>query len=124
MATQLRVALIGDYNPAVIAHQAIPEALRLSADANHPVEGVWVHTGTISNAEVQLRDFDGFGACQRALTPTWKALWKPFDLRANRDAPSWERAAVFSTPSSNMRGMFATSYRRPRRDESLTLPFI
>jgi CTP synthase (UTP-ammonia lyase) len=59
MATQLRVALIGDYNPAVIAHQAIPEALRLSADANHSVEGVWVHTGTISNAEVQLRDFDG-----------------------------------------------------------------
>jgi CTP synthase (UTP-ammonia lyase) len=59
MATHLRVALIGDYNPAVIAHQAIPEALRLSADASHPVEGVWIHTGSISNAEVQLRDFDG-----------------------------------------------------------------
>ncbi len=56
---RLRVALIGDYNPTVIAHQAIPEALRLSADTSHPVEGVWVHSSAISDAEVQFRDFDG-----------------------------------------------------------------
>jgi CTP synthase (UTP-ammonia lyase) len=59
MTAQFRVALIGDYNPSAIAHQAIPEALRLSADSGHSVEGVWVHTQSISNAEVQLRDFDG-----------------------------------------------------------------
>jgi CTP synthase (UTP-ammonia lyase) len=59
MATQFRVALIGDYNPSVIAHQAIPEALRLSADTGHSAEGVWIHTGSISDAKVQLGDFDG-----------------------------------------------------------------
>jgi CTP synthase (UTP-ammonia lyase) len=59
MADKFRVALIGDFNPSVIAHQAIPEALKLSADKNHLVEGVWVHTNSIANAEVQLRDFDG-----------------------------------------------------------------
>jgi CTP synthase (UTP-ammonia lyase) len=56
---QSRVALIGNYNPSAIAHQAIPEALRVSADSGHSVEGVWVPTESISNAEVQLRDFDG-----------------------------------------------------------------
>jgi CTP synthase (UTP-ammonia lyase) len=59
MAIHLRVALIGDYDPSVIAHQAIPEALRLSADSGHSVEGVWIHTGSISNAKFQLGDFDG-----------------------------------------------------------------
>jgi CTP synthase (UTP-ammonia lyase) len=59
VADKFRVALIGDFNPSVIAHQAIPEALKLSADKNHLVEGVWVHTKSIANAEVQLRDFDG-----------------------------------------------------------------
>lgn len=59
MADKFRVALIGDYDPSVIAHQAIPEALRLSSDAGHTVEGVWVHTASISNAEIQFRDFDG-----------------------------------------------------------------
>lgn len=59
MATHFRVALIGDYDPSVIAHQAIPEALRLSADTGHSVEGVWVHTRSISDAKVQLGDFDG-----------------------------------------------------------------
>jgi CTP synthase (UTP-ammonia lyase) len=53
------VALVGDYNPAVIAHQAIPEALRLTADAGYSAEGVWVHTESIRNPEADLRDFDG-----------------------------------------------------------------
>jgi CTP synthase (UTP-ammonia lyase) len=59
MADKFRVALVGDFNPSVIAHQAIAEALRLSADAKHSIEGVWVHTQSISNVEIQLRDYDG-----------------------------------------------------------------
>jgi CTP synthase (UTP-ammonia lyase) len=59
MANKFRVALIGDFNSSVVAHQAIPEALRLSAENCHSVEGVWVHTESIFNAQVQLRDFDG-----------------------------------------------------------------
>lgn len=59
MATQSRVALIGDFNPSAIAHQAIPGALRLSAYTGHVVEAVWIHTASISNVQVQLREFDG-----------------------------------------------------------------
>jgi CTP synthase (UTP-ammonia lyase) len=56
----LRVALIGDYDPSAIAHQAIPEALRLSGESfGHAIQDVWVHTASISDPESQFRDFDG-----------------------------------------------------------------
>jgi CTP synthase (UTP-ammonia lyase) len=54
------VALVGDYNPAVIAHQAIPEALRLAGlQTGDDVEGVWLHTASIVDPAAQLRDFAG-----------------------------------------------------------------
>jgi CTP synthase (UTP-ammonia lyase) len=60
MASALRVALIGDYNPQMIAHQAIPEALRLSGESlGQPVEAVWMHTSSLTNVPHQLADFDG-----------------------------------------------------------------
>ena len=60
MPFTLRVALIGDYNPSVIAHQAIPEALRLAAAARRAsVEPVWIHTGSIQNPPSDLAAFDG-----------------------------------------------------------------
>jgi len=57
MQSAYRVALVGDYNPAVIAHQAIPEALRLSAGPSRTVEGVWLHTSSIHDAAADLRGF-------------------------------------------------------------------
>ena len=60
MAGERRVALVGDYNPAVIAHQAIPEALRLAGlQSGNNVEGVWLHTASIADPAAQLRDFAG-----------------------------------------------------------------
>ena len=60
MTGKLRVALIGDYNPAVIAHQAIPAALRLAGlQTGSNVEGVWLHTASIADPVEQLRDFAG-----------------------------------------------------------------
>jgi CTP synthase (UTP-ammonia lyase) len=50
----MRVALIGDFKPAAIAHQAIPIALEMAG-----VEGIWIHTRTISDVNRQLSDFDG-----------------------------------------------------------------
>jgi CTP synthase (UTP-ammonia lyase) len=44
----VRVALIGDHDPTVTAHRAIPIALSLAADAiGLEVEPTWVHTSTI-----------------------------------------------------------------------------
>src|SRR4051794_28912684 len=54
----VRIALVGDYNPDVPAHQAIPKALRLSAERlTVRVEPIWMHTSTLDVS--QLPAFSG-----------------------------------------------------------------
>lgn len=56
----IRIALIGDYDPHVTAHQAIPVALGMAAEqANTDVQFQWLATDCIS-ADASLADFDGF----------------------------------------------------------------
>lgn len=57
-ATRLRLALIGDYNPDVTAHQAIPVALQRAAnDLGLSIHVQWLDTDTLPES---LHDFDGF----------------------------------------------------------------
>lgn len=57
-ATHLHIALIGDYNPDVIAHQAIPVALQQAADTlGLNVHVQWLETDAIP---LSLHGFDGF----------------------------------------------------------------
>jgi CTP synthase (UTP-ammonia lyase) len=59
MTTALRIGLVGDYNAAVLAHQAIPRALALAADkATASVEYEWIPTGEIREVS-RVSDFDG-----------------------------------------------------------------
>lgn len=55
----LHIGLIGDHDPAVTAHRAIPHALRLAA-RRHAVEisHVWVPTEEVRSTD-RLRAFDG-----------------------------------------------------------------
>ncbi|NUU35047.1 CTP synthase [Pseudomonas sp. C2B4] len=56
----IRIALIGDYDPQVTAHQAIPLALGLAADHSVlSVQGHWLGTESI-DAGASLDEFDGF----------------------------------------------------------------
>ncbi|WP_095078469.1 CTP synthase [Pseudomonas sp. Irchel s3h17] len=56
----LRIALIGDYDPHVIAHQAIPVALNRAAQhADLDVRFHWLATDQI-DAGTRFTDFDGF----------------------------------------------------------------
>ena len=60
MFPPLRVALIGDHNPSVIAHQAIPKALLLAAlPGGVAVEPVWTHTSSITGRDEEFAGFDG-----------------------------------------------------------------
>jgi CTP synthase (UTP-ammonia lyase) len=60
MPQPLRIALIGDYNPSVIAHRAIPEALRLAASAaGVEIQPVWTHTSSITGRDEEFEGFDG-----------------------------------------------------------------
>lgn len=55
----IRIGLVGDYNPRVTAHQAIPKAIQLAAESvGCTAEAVWVATKSISqNPAPLLRDF-------------------------------------------------------------------
>ena len=56
-----RIALIGDYDPAVIAHQAIPAALELAArEARERLTWTWIHTASIEpDVAAQLAGYAG-----------------------------------------------------------------
>ena len=56
MHSEIRIALVGDFNQQQKAHQAIPRAL--SAVSEVHVEGVWVPTESVGKGEL-LADFDG-----------------------------------------------------------------
>ena len=54
----MRVGLIGDHDPEVTAHRAIPRALALAAERiGHPVEPSWIPTEEIDGA-ARVADFD------------------------------------------------------------------
>jgi CTP synthase (UTP-ammonia lyase) len=56
----IRIALVGDHNSEVLAHQAIPKALRLSGDRlGVAVEPVWTHTSTLGPDVSLLSGFAG-----------------------------------------------------------------
>jgi CTP synthase (UTP-ammonia lyase) len=56
----VRIALVGDHNPEVLAHQAIPRALRLSGERlGVAVEPEWTHTSMLGPAVSQLAGFAG-----------------------------------------------------------------
>jgi len=55
-----RLALIGDFNPEVVAHRAIPQALALARAATSvPVEWDWIGTETITDAPRRLAGHAG-----------------------------------------------------------------
>lgn len=56
----IRIALIGDYDPQVTAHQAIPVALGMIAEqTGRDVQFQWLPTERIQ-VDTPLQDFDGF----------------------------------------------------------------
>ncbi|KPN93787.1 CTP synthase C-terminal region-related (seleno)protein [Pseudomonas nunensis] len=57
---EIRIALIGDYDPQVTAHQAIPIALGMAAEhSGLDVQFQWLATDQI-NAATRFNTFDGF----------------------------------------------------------------
>lgn len=55
-----RLALIGDFNPAVVAHRAIPMALDLAARRSEvPLAWDWIGTDALTDAPAQLADHAG-----------------------------------------------------------------
>ena len=59
-STAAKIALVGDYNPEVKAHRAIPIALQMAAETLHcEVEPVWVGTEELEgDAASRLAEYD------------------------------------------------------------------
>ncbi len=56
----VRIGLVGDFDPTVTAHQAIPMALQLAGESNGAnVTTNWLPTDEITDVE-SLKNFDGF----------------------------------------------------------------
>jgi CTP synthase (UTP-ammonia lyase) len=52
-----RIALVGDYNESIVAHRAIPIALRMAADAvRADVSWEWLHTRMITDDSERMLD--------------------------------------------------------------------
>jgi CTP synthase (UTP-ammonia lyase) len=70
----VRLALVGDYSPAVTAHRAINESLRL-AEPMFSVETNWLHTSTIVSSQ-PLDSFDAIWCVPNSpYANTEGALW-------------------------------------------------
>jgi CTP synthase (UTP-ammonia lyase) len=61
VARAIRVALVGDFNPSVVAHRAIPMALNLAGrQQGVEVQPLWAHTSSILRiVDTQFASFDG-----------------------------------------------------------------
>ena len=61
MPLTTKIALIGDYNPSVTAHLAIPKAIEIASQENdRSAEGVWVETENLSgNVAHVLAEYSG-----------------------------------------------------------------
>jgi CTP synthase (UTP-ammonia lyase) len=60
VSQNFRVALVGDYDPSVPAHQAIPVALQFAAHHHHvALEWDWLHTSQIADVDSTLQSYDG-----------------------------------------------------------------
>ena len=96
--------LVGDYNPNVIAHQAIPRGFAFAGESlGQTVKGVWMHTSSLTNPR---------GSAWRV---RWHLVHSRLSVRkhgrrsggdsisrGNRDARFWALAAASSTRCLNM----------------------
>lgn len=79
----VRIALVGDYNPTVIAHVAIPKALELAGGAlGRTVEPTWC--GSAAVADWSTREFDRYDALWSVPNSPYKSM--EGGLRAIRHA--------------------------------------
>ena len=96
MKGNVRIALIGEYNPEVRAHVAIPKAIKLAAEALAcAVEPDWVATPLLDQkAEKQLSSFDAvwcvpnspYASMDGALAAIRGSLDRPDDPKFRRRA--------------------------------------
>ena len=115
MSLQYSVALVGDYNSSVPAHQAIPIALAL-ASAHHGVKinANWVPTSQIQNAEAELAWYQGIWCVPASPYENTQGALKAIRLARERQIPFLGTCAGFQHAlieyAQNVLGMVNTDH--------------
>ena len=125
MPLSIRIGLIGDYDPEVTAHRAIPMALELAATLTGKLlKFTWIGTRSLGKSVVHplLRRSTLFGASQRVLTPTRMLQLRASDLHARPGDRSSGRAAAFNMPCLNIRTMYLATRKPNMRKHAWTPP--
>jgi CTP synthase (UTP-ammonia lyase) len=99
----LRIGLIGDFDPTVTAHQAIPVALRFAAQSvGRTMEPTWVHTATLGrDPSHQLSAFAARWCVPASPYENEEGALAAIRFAGSPVAPTWEHAAGSSTPCWN-----------------------
>ena len=79
MKRSLKIALVGDYNPSVIAHDAISKAIELAAKAIQvDVKISWVPSVSLEFTALELLDYQGIwcvpGSPYKSMTGVLRAI--------------------------------------------------
>ncbi len=97
MKTPLRLALVGDYHPDIVAHQAIPLAIDdAAAVLEQPVKYDWLATPSIASGEA-LAEYDAIWVVPAARIVTRKARLPRSAMPGKTAFLSSAPAAAFST---------------------------
>src|SRR5664280_2285947 len=96
-----RICLVGDYDPKVTAHQAIPKALALAAEGN-AVEPVWL--GTELALDADLDPYSGFWCVPASPYRSMEGALRVIRFAREGESLSWELAPDVSTPLWSLRG--------------------
>jgi CTP synthase (UTP-ammonia lyase) len=126
MSNNVRIALVGDYNPCVPAHQAIPLALELAARHHRKnVEGVWVHTSQIGDAETTLRKYDGVWCVPASPYANTQAALDAIRVARERAMPFLGTCGGFQHAlleyARNVRGLLGADHAETNPQASLPL---
>ncbi len=78
---KIKIGLIGDYNPDVTAHKAIPPALNLSAlKSRCQIEYQWLETESINKKYIKkINSFQGF--CNYGFNHDYLEMLKKSDMK-------------------------------------------
>ena len=119
MSLQYSVALVGDYNSSVPAHQAIHIALSL-ASAHHGVKinANWVPTSQIQNAEAELASYQGIWCVPASPYGNMQGALDAIRLARERQIPFLGTCAGFQHAlieyAQNVLGMVNTDHAETR----------
>ncbi len=94
-----RIALLGDYSDSVVAHRAIPLALRMAVESlGVDIRWDWLHSATLTNpVSEHLHHYSAISCVPGSPYKKLTVLSKQYALHALISFRFWEPVVAFNT---------------------------